>query len=180
MRLRKTITAAIFFLALFISQAGYFFIYSIQQHYYKEQAENKLMAGIPDEMLTAIDVSVDGKDMQWREEGREFYLQGELYDVAKIKNVNGKELIYCFNDRDESKVLQQLNKVVRSGNDQNSDSKNSKQTIKFQFSDLIIAAKKNIPSDCNPASNYLTFNDNIVSTSIEVKGPPPKGPYITT
>jgi hypothetical protein len=175
MRLGKTITAASFFLALFISQAGYYFIHSIKQNYLKEQAEKKIVGGIPDKMLTAVDAGADGRDIQWKEERKEFYLRGQLYDVAKRKNVNGKEIIYCFNDRDEGKLLQQFNKAVRSGTEQNADGKNCKQTIKFQFTDLIITVKKTMSIGREIASNYFNFNDHILPGTIEVKSPPPKG-----
>jgi hypothetical protein len=174
MRLTKTITAVSFLLALFISQAGYYFIYSIQQHYLKEQSEEKLMAGIPDELLTKVDVNADGNDIQWKDEGKEFYLHGQLYDVANTKNLNGKTLVYCFNDRDEWKLLQQFSKAVRSGDDQNADGKNSKQTIKFQLTDLMVAAKKTLSFDREPASDYFSFNDKIVAGATEVKSPPPR------
>ena len=174
MRSTKTITAAIFFLAFFISQAGYYFIYTIQQHYLKEVAEEKIIAGIPDESLTAVDLNSDGRDIQWKEEGKEFYLHGQLYDVAKNKNVNGKTFILCFNDRDEGRLLQEFNKASASGTDQNTDGKNSKQTIKLQFTDLMVAAKKTAPADQELSHNYFSFNDNIVSGTTEIKSPPPK------
>ena len=175
MRIRNTITASTLLLALFFSQAGYYFIYNVQQHYYKEIAEEKLLAGISDQLLTVIDVTDAGSDLQWNEEGKEFYLHGQLFDVAKKKNINGKDVIYCFNDKEEGKILQQLNKAVRPDNDQNAEGKNSKQTIKFQFSDFIITAKKAWLTGEGPASDYFSFNDNTVSVPIEIKTPPPRG-----
>ena len=174
MRLSKTITAATFFLALFISQAGYYFIYSVRQNYLKEIAEKKIIAGIPDEMLITIDVSDDGRDIQWREGGRELYLHGQLYDVAKTKTLGGKTIILCFNDKNEGQLLRQFSNATRSANDQNAEGKSSKQTVKFQFSDLMIAVKKTAPIYKSQSPVYFSFNDHIVPGTLEVKSPPPK------
>jgi len=174
MQLRKTITSASFFFALFFSQAGYYFIYSIQENYLQEQSEEKINSGVPDETLTAIDFGAEEKNIQWKELGKEFYLHGQIFDIAKKKNVNGKTIIYCLNDRSEGKLLQEFNKVARSGSDQNTDGKNSKQTTKFQFTDLIIAAKKTSVIDVDLGQNYFSFDDKNMTRLIEVKSPPPR------
>ena len=58
---------------------------------YKKIAEEKLIAIIPGQMLTTIDVAIAGKYLQRKGGGRKgFYLHGLLFDIAKKKNVNGR------------------------------------------------------------------------------------------
>ena len=158
---------------LFVSQIGYHFIYIIQQNEAKEEAERELLAKLPESSLELIDLAANKNDIDWEEEGKEFYLHGQMYDVAKTKDIEGKTILYCLNDKKEELVLQDLSKAVRSGNDQNADNKNGQHTIKFQLTDLF-AFTENTAIIIQPASQeHIGFKVSIVSTIKEIITPPP-------
>ena len=106
---------------------------------------------IPETSLYTIDADTNKNNIEWEEEGKEFYLHGQLYDVATIKNVNGKILIYCLNDKKEEQLLKDLSKVVTTGNDQTGSGRHGQHTVKFQLPD------------------YMLFSENIATTSQAVK-----------
>ena len=141
--MKKSLTIS-FLLLLFFSQPGYYFIYVIQQYQLKESIKEKLLATIPEASLDIIDAGINKNDIEWEEEGKEFYLHGLLYDVAAIKIINGRTLIYCLNDKKEEQLLQDLAKAVSSGNDQNTTSKHGGHTVKFQLLDYIILSENTI------------------------------------
>jgi hypothetical protein len=172
MKLPK-LTAVLFFLMLFIGQVGYYFIYTIQQHYIKEQAEEQLMAGMPESSLQVIDGGVNKKNIEWKEEDKEFCMDGQLYDVAKIKNVNGKTLIYCLNDKKETQLLQDLSNIIKEGIDQNAGNKDNKHTIKFQLTDYLITEKTIFVNKYLP-QKHIGFKDHLLSIITEVNTPPPR------
>ena len=89
--------------------------------------------------------------------GGEFFLHDHLYDVAKKKSVNGKLIIYCYNDKKEKKLIQQLIWSVNSGGDHSANPKNNKQTNKFQFTDLRIYMKASFTIDAGATVNYFSF-----------------------
>ena len=161
-------------LLLFFSQVGYQFIYIIQQHKAKEDAEKQLLSTLPESSLEVIDLSADKNDIQWEEEGKEFYLRGQLYDVAKTKNVNGRTLLYCLNDKKEKQVLQDLSKAVGTGNDQSTDSKGGKHTIKFQLTDLFAFSESAISIQEFIPQKHINFNVPIISSIKKIITPPPK------
>jgi hypothetical protein len=78
---------------------GYRFIYLIQQHLIKEQAEQQLLSTISDDQFEQINADDNLKNIVWEEEGKEFFLNGQMYDVAKKEIVNGKTILYCLNDK---------------------------------------------------------------------------------
>jgi len=117
--LKKTITIS-FLLLLFFSQMGYYFFYMFQQHQIKEAVKHELLAKLPESSLEIIDANAQKNDIEWEEEGKEFYLHGQMYDVAFIKISNGKKLIYCLNDSKEEGLMKRFANAVNSGNEQNS------------------------------------------------------------
>ncbi len=173
MRLQKTI-AVFFFFMLFIGQVGYYFIYTIQQHYIKELAEEQILAGVPETLMNVIDAEANKKDIQWKEEGKEFYLHGQLYDIQKVKKTDGKTFLYCLNDKREARLLEDLSNAIRSGGDQNTDNKGPKHTIKFQLTDYITVTEKSAFIEQDPAQKYTNFNDYLVATIKEINTPPPR------
>ena len=113
--------------------------------------------------------------IQWEEEGKEFYLHGELFDVAKIKKAAGKTFIYCINDKKEEKLLQDLAQTIKSQTDNNGSGKSGKYEIKFQITDLTIKHLENI-SVFDPALSYryFSFDAELLTSFKKIKVPPPR------
>ena len=95
--LKKSITILILSL-LFFSQIGYRFVYIIQQHMLKEAAEEQILSTVNQNQLEQINEAENNNAIVWEEEGKEFSLNGQMYDVAKKEIVNGKAVLYCLND----------------------------------------------------------------------------------
>lgn len=159
---------------LFTSQLGYYFIYSFQQHLIKEKMEKELLAKIPESSLEVIVAEEHGTKIVWEEKNKEFSLDGVMYDVASIKKLDGKTYLYCINDKKEKELLDNLVKAVRSAND-NNNNRQSGNSIKIQFPDLIADKNETEPSvlvSINP--RYISFNVDLVTSVKEVSFPPPK------
>ena len=172
--IKKTITIS-FLLLLFFSQLGYKFIYAIRQADAKEEAKQKLLALIPETALELIDAGANKNDIKWEEEGKEFYLHGQRFDVAKIKEVNGKTMLYCLNDKKEEQVLQDLAKSIQSASDQSANSKPGLHIVKFQIADFILDTQKIITTIYQPArQKHVGYTAAIINTIKEVNTPPPK------
>ena len=134
------------------------------------------MAALPESSLEIIDADINKNNIEWEEEGKEFYLHGEMYDVARVKKINGKTLIYCLNDKKEEQVLQDLAKAVQSGSDQNANGKPGQHLVKFQLADLnILSTEKTSVAINQPArQKHFGYTVAIVSNNKEVNTPPPK------
>jgi hypothetical protein len=73
-------------------------------------------------------------NIRWEEEGEEFWLKGQLYDVLTQKTIDGKKYLYCLNDAKEEQVVEQQLKVISNSN---SSDKNLK-TLKFSLPDFLL------------------------------------------
>jgi hypothetical protein len=170
--LKKPVTI-FFLLLLFFSQVGYYFYYLFQQYEIREAVKHEFIAKLPESSLEKIDAVAFADDIEWEDEGREFYLNGQLYDVAYIKNVNGKKLIYCLNDKKEEQHLKDLAHAVNSGNEQNSSNKNGHHSIKFEPSDFIILTENKIFIGQPAIKKHVDHTVALISNVKQVFTPPP-------
>jgi hypothetical protein len=172
----KKKVAILFLLMLFVSQIGYYFIYLFQQHEIKEAVKEQLLKTIPDELLVAINADANKDIIEWEEEGREFSMNGDMYDVARTKTVNGATILYCMSDTKEDQLLDDLAKSVRSANDNTANGKDTRHTVKFQLVDFVapITEKITIISNRPALQKYAGYDVAILSSIKEVDIPPPK------
>lgn len=145
-----------------------------QQHEIKEAAAHALLAKLPESTLEIIDANAQKDDIEWEEEGKEFYLHGQMYDVAYIKLTNGKKLIYCLNDRKEEDLMKRFASAVNSGNEQNRSNKDEHHTIKFQLSDYIILSQ-HLTTINEPFASvkYIDHGVALITNVTEIFTPPP-------
>jgi hypothetical protein len=168
--LKKTITIT-FLLLLLFNQVGYYLFYMFQQYQIKEAVKHELVAKLPESSMEIIDANAYKNDIEWEEEDREFYLHGQMYDVAFIKIINGKKLIYCLNDSKEENLLKSFANAVNSGNEQNSSNKH--HIIKFQPSDYVILSQHTIKINEPVLVKYINHTDALITNITEVFTPPP-------
>jgi hypothetical protein len=170
--LKKTITIS-FLVLLFFSQIGYYFFYMFQQHEIKEAVKHALLSKLPESSLEIIDANAHRNDIEWEEEDKEFYLHGQMYDVAFIKIINGKKLVYCLNDSKEEDLLKSLANAVNSGNEQNSTGKHGHHVIKFQLSDFVMLSEHTIAINEPVSVKYIDHSVTLITNLTEIFTPPP-------
>ena len=155
---------------LFISQVGYYFIYTIHQHIIKEEIERELLAHIPESSLEVIIAEQVADKIVWEEKNKEFSLDGILYDVARIEKKEGKTFLYCINDKKEKQLLDDLAKAVNKDH----DNKQGTNNIKSLLLDLVCMSDEEGPKAFSVPSAYSRFNVTLVSSFEEINSPPPK------
>jgi hypothetical protein len=144
-----------------------------QQHELKEAVKHELLAKLPGSSLEIIDANTHKNDIEWKEEDKEFYLHGQMYDVAFIKVINGKTLIYCLNDSKEEDLLKRLANAVNSGNEQSSTSKHGHHIIKFQLSDFVMLPQHTIINE-TVSMKYIDHSVALITNVIKIFTPPPE------
>jgi hypothetical protein len=140
----------------------------IQEWQIRETIQLQIIAGLPESSLEVIE---DHGDLKWEETGKEFYLHGELFDVVKTRELNGKTFYYCLNDLKENQLNNIFDKIIQSGN---GSPKGNKFTIKFQLSDFTIPAgplMKTAPISFQ--EKYFKPDDEVISTPAAVIPSPP-------
>lgn len=168
----KKLIASSFLSLIFISQVGYYFFYAYEQHLIKEKVKEEFLAGVPESSLLLFVQEQYINRIEWEEEGKEFYLDGNLYDVAKTKQVKGHTYLYCLNDQREKELLKEFANTVH-GNHGNG--KSEKQTIKNQVS-VFIVHKTEVESlsFIIPSQKFSNPAVSFKSSYKEIAVPPPK------
>ena len=170
--MKRSITIFVLSL-LFFSQIGYRIIYLIQQHELKEAAEARLLSAVNSDQFEQITEEDNLNNIVWEEAGKEFSLNGQLYDVAKKEVVNGKTILYCLNDKKEEQLVEEMIKKERSNADNTSGNKDGKHTIKFQLSDFTEPAQNTLFATIKIIQTYREYTAPVHWVIKEVNTPPP-------
>ena len=127
---------------------------------------------MPDSHLEIIEYT---NAVKWEEEGKEFRIKDEFYDVICIKKQNGKIFLYCLNDKNEEDLVRNFDKTIKSAAD-NEKGKNDKHSFKFPLPDqLIIYFVSSGPLGNTVLHHYFNYTTTLVSNCREIIIPPPRG-----
>ena len=132
--------------------------------------ERELLAYIPDSSLEVFVAEEFGDRIVWEEENKEFSIEGVLYDVARIKKIDGKTFLFCINDKQEKQLLDGLAKAVNA----NHGNKQEKNNIKSLLVDLVCMNDDEEPGIFSAPFIYSNFHADLVSSFEEINIPPPK------
>ncbi len=79
----------------------------------KAAIKENIISQLKDEELKIISLAENYKNIYWEEEGKEFFFNGEMFDVVKRKEINGKEFLYCINDKKEKVLIDNYNLITK-------------------------------------------------------------------
>lgn len=168
--LRKVITILILSV-IFFSELGYYFFYTLQQCQLKQQMNKEWLAAIPLASLQKIELDKNIHLIEWEEEGKEFYLDEQLYDVQKIVIENGKTILYCLNDKKEEQLLKDMANATEHNNNKQKNNLSLKIFPDYCLTEL--AEKISIPT-ADHHQSFFYFNETALSTVKEITVPPPR------
>lgn len=116
--MNRIVSFAVIALLLIVS-AGYFPVNQLQQYHVRMQVKQMLKEGFPEKRMEVILLS-DTVNIVWEKKGREFWLDGKLYDIVRSEQ-NGNTIKYiCYDDTREKALKIKLIKSAR----KQSESKN--------------------------------------------------------
>jgi len=108
--MRKWMAAALLLLIVF-TQVGYYGFFAIEQQIIRYEQKKKILASLNDEELKRIPLQ---PGMEFMDDDQEFMLEGEKYDIVRVKNEEGRKVFYAVNDKDETRLLKKLAQAGRS------------------------------------------------------------------
>lgn len=106
--------------------------------------------------------------LNWERDRQEFSLDGKFYDVLKVENRNGQQVVCCVADEDEPTLLNSYENFLKRHHQEKARLRLKKSNYFFQAQNEF-----SFPGDMNRRSafNYLNVMTGIFS---EVSSPPPK------
>ena len=113
----KKIISIIFLSLLVMKIGGYFAFLTFQQSIFKEEAKERIQKLLPNDKVTKLSFTEkEFTDIEWKESGKEFYINEILYDVVNIKIEGKNHVVYCISDEKETEIytdILQLSKVQK-------------------------------------------------------------------
>ena len=170
LRMKKSFSIALL-LVFFYGIIGFYLNFEIEQCRIKEEIKEKIINNLPDNELTILKVTAcENERIEWTEQGKEFRYKGEMFDLVKVKQVNGITIYYCFCDSKENKLLSCLDKLVKEQCDHSqSRSVQKKQVINYYFQEGVFS--QSLP--VSPV-HYFPYTSAYKYICPEVITPPPR------
>jgi hypothetical protein len=154
-------------------QMGYYFHSLSKRQEAKSEFEQKLKATIRDSNCTSFDLASIKDKISLEEEGKEFWLNGELYDIVSMKVINGKTYLLCLSDAKEEAIAdEQLRLTVSNAN--NASSKKS-GVARFSLPDIILTEAPTSGAACKSlAKKFPGFAVDPINHFVEPHFLPPQ------
>lgn len=168
----KKVTVILLMLILGYIQVGYY-VHSLQQREdAKQEFKRAMVASVPDSLLNTFVLSDIQKSIEWEEVGKEFWFDGNLYDVVKQSVIDGKTYLYCLSDTKEKSVVEKEIKITT--NNATNTGKNQK-TLKFSIPDFTMIANESFGRlPLIDVTRFSTLNPSILSEVRDIDSPPPQ------
>jgi hypothetical protein len=117
----------------------YQFTLVYQQRQAKREMKQQLRRRLSDDDLEMISYIEHEKEIEWEEEGKEFRLYGEMYDIVKTTTTKGKLVLYCINDKKENALIQKYLDHLKQKSTSDKKSRSSSAKLLFNQSPDAIA-----------------------------------------
>lgn len=137
--------------------------------------KTRIRAGVPDESLAVFEKKSIDQHVTWNKKWKEFILNGEMYDVVREKDINGKTFIYCIKDSEEKKLLNEFADTFHDDNAGNANNKKQGHVLKLKFPESEWYGFTGEPVFFPPDDqHFLVAADALVTLCIPVCTPPPQ------
>lgn len=152
---------------LFNTGGGYFIFHTLQA-IHRTRTERAIDHGETDQTPVILTPDLNDDLLEWIKPGREFRLNGELYDVVQLTSENGHQVIVCIRDPRENNLVNSF----KTANKQRKDpEKRVKRTQGPSFC-----------QSCRPVSSiptravriYQSYIFTYCSTIVQTPAPPPR------
>jgi hypothetical protein len=164
----RNISSFLLIIILFFNIFGYQVYFTMLQNSVRKEIKSRIREGINEADLTIIVISDDNrKEITWIKPLKEFTFHGNLYDVVRVSDKEGKIIYSCINDTRESKLLKDFASKSESGNKARKLLSNI--SLNFIYENCSFFLFNNSTAHIYKPSSFM-----IVSKSIETSDPPPK------
>ncbi|MFN8344812.1 MAG: hypothetical protein U0X91_07410 [Spirosomataceae bacterium] len=101
--------SAFFLLLAFLKIGGFIAVLSMERELIRENVIRKISRHIEDkDLICIVGTPANLADMEWEKEGKEFWINEQLYDVVRTETKQGLIHYYCLSDDEESFVVARM------------------------------------------------------------------------
>lgn len=155
----KKILVLFFFFLTFLKIGGFVAILGITREVIRKQVFQKIKNEIAiTETKCIVGTTENIKKIIWEKENKEFWFDGELYDLIRVEEKQGVKHYYCLSDKNEQHIIATMDNLIISNNG-SPINQTSKDILVLIFQPAIIGT-------------YQIVNLKITISSIFTKFPP--------
>lgn len=115
----------------------------------------------------------DLKRVRWEDDGNEFEMNDEMYDVIEKRWENGKTIIVCISDKNETALIKKFEKLRDQA--QGASQSKSNTILKLMFSPFFVSdLNYSFAPDRQSNLHFLYPPSFISSINREILTPPPQ------
>lgn len=149
-----------------------FLVFKYRQNTIRKEIKKQIKEGVSESELIEFDaIQIYTSDAQWIKPGKEFRLNGSMFDVVRKEFKNGKLVFQCINDTQETKLFADLDELVKKR--MNGDTDEEKKNLTKDFLKLFFDSEDIlwIPSSPVLVSSFLP---SFFPYSFSFLSPPPR------
>ncbi|HTM67626.1 MAG TPA: hypothetical protein VL093_14970 [Flavipsychrobacter sp.] len=173
----QRIVAILILLVLLTGLGGYFVVFKVEQFALRREMKERIKSSLPESQLQHFAFSKQKTStLDWERKGKEFRLDGDMYDIVRAETEGDTVHFYCLRDDKETKLFAGLDQLMKAQTTAGKSGKIAGGLLKifFSFNSLPVGGYI-LPSYC--FEDVRTFPLFILSTSTgvaEVYSPPPE------
>ena len=173
--MKKPLTYLLFLIFCY-QIGGYIVSFNILKHDLESDYKNKLAQDFPNKSFSYFKFNVISQQssFKWEESGKEFWLDGKLYDI--VSN-DCKGTMKCLNDDQEKALFQKLDQQINGFFANTSIGKKALQNINSVFFTIYLSVKAiSIPYcfDFIIDNNFKRLHSRKVFIALAIDSPPPR------
>jgi len=173
--LKKTVAIVLLF-SLVFNIVGYRVVYFFRQREIKTEMRDYIrnMANRRSEIPGVLFFQEDDlKRVNWEDDGNEFEMNDEMYDVIEKRVENGKTIIVCISDKNETALIKKFEKLRDQA--QGSSQMKSNTILKLMFSPFFASDLSYSFVSSNQSNLQFVYPPSFISSiNREVLTPPPQ------
>ncbi|MGZ5242830.1 MAG: hypothetical protein ACXWEY_09150 [Bacteroidia bacterium] len=152
-------------------------MFRILQLQARREIKTRIKNSVPSYELHAINATQNEAELHWHQEGKEFRLNGKMYDVVHVETKDGQTIYHCVDDVDEARLFAHLDDMVNENmdHDQSARGKTARNLLKH-FSQVYITPQFIFPVQiiANYQVTYIPHFENALGHIPEKLTPPPQ------
>ncbi len=130
----KKLNGIILIICLFGPFAGYYLYLQLEKQELRAAVKKQITAGIDDAHLVKFEVFPEELKTRFKwKHADEFEYKGLLYDIVRKKILHGKIILWCWQDDDESRLNDEIEKLIARSLDHHQQDKENQQQLQKLF-----------------------------------------------
>ena len=109
----KSLLSFLLLFTIFSNFTGTYIVFKVQQAQVRRSIKRQIKSGIPEDELHYFELSqIEYDQLDWERPDIEFRHENEMFDIVRKEIVGDSIHLHCVNDKEETILFAQLDKLV--------------------------------------------------------------------